>query len=422
MKLQTTFIVFTLCGLTLKAFGAEATSIRFEDLPRLVAERNENVKASAFAVKAQSERTGFLARSFLPRLSAVAGQEEFKSGSAPADQQGYWRVEGSLNLYRGGRDKLEDQIRFGQRDLAGLTHSSEIQQELREAKRAFWKVLASTKLMQERKEAIEKNEANIKSARRRAGAGIATTADAAQFELNKIALEADLKKLDLEHHRVLNLLSVALAMDEHETIEIVGDFPSVEGTTSVKGLEPAKQLEIRNYQELQRVDELRATRLSRWYLPKLDLYAGYGLPSLTDEYARALRREQELTAGIRITLDLGQSIEDRKEAGARSAEANSAQMRGTHKLREVIANDHDLRHDLSIMSELIKASEAAVTQAQKFLRLTEGEYSRGAKNGPDLLEATRTYFEFRERRIDYLRDYFDTKAQLESLTAGAEPL
>ncbi|CAN5415354.1 hypothetical protein BH10BDE1_BH10BDE1_27800 [soil metagenome] len=422
MKLQTALIVLILIFDTLIISSAEAMSVRFEDLSRLVNEKNENVKASALTVKAQSARTGFLARSFLPHLSAVAGQEEFKAGSSLSDQQAYWRFEGSLNLYRGGRDKLEDQIRFGQRDLAVLNHSSEIQQELREAKRAFWKILASEKLIQERKDALEKNEANIKTARRRAGAGITTAADAAQFELNKVTLEADLKKLSLEHHRVLNLLSVALGLDEHESIEINGDFPSVESNTSVKGLEPAKQFEVRGYQELQRVDELRAARLSRWYLPKLDLYASYGLPSLTDEYARALSREQELTAGIRMTLDLGQSIEDRKEGSARAAEANAAQFRGAHKLREVLANDHDLRHDLRVASELIEASEAAVKQAEKFLRLTEAEYSRGAKNGPDLLEATRTYFDFRERRIDYLRDYFDTTAQLESLTAGAEPL
>ncbi len=421
MKSQTALIVSVLTGITLATSVGEAISIRFEDLPRLVTEKNENVKASAFAVKAQSERAGYLTRSFLPQLSASVGQEEFKTGSTPSAQQEYWRIEGSLNLYRGGRDKLENQIRDGQRELAGLNYSSEIQRELREAKRAYWQALAITKLIAERKEALDKNETNLKSARRRAGAGITTTADAAQFELHKLTLERDIKKLDLEHHRVVNLLSVALALDQHENIEIAGDFPGVDSATPVKALEVAKQLEVRNYQELQRVDELRASRLSRWFLPRLDLYTSYGLPSLTDENERALRKQQEWTAGVRVTIDLGQSIEERREAGARSADASAAQMRGAHRLREVIANDHDLRHDIAVTADLIKDSENAVAQAQKFLKLTEAEYSRGAKNGPDLLEAFRTYFEFRERRIDYLREYFETKAQLESLIAGAEP-
>ncbi len=421
MKSQTALIISVLTGLTLATSVGEALSIRFEDLPRLVTEKNENVKASAFAMKAQSERTGFLARSFLPQLSASLGQEEFKTGSSPSAQQEYWRIEGSLNLYRGGRDKLENQIRNGQRELAGLNHSSEIQRELREAKRAYWQVLAIAKLIAERKEARDKNEANLKSARRRAGAGITTTADAAQFELHKLTLERDIKRLGLEHHRIVNLLSVALALDEHENIEVVGDFPAIESATPVKTLEVGKQIEVRNYQELQRVDELRASRLARWFLPRLDLYTSYGLPSLTDEYDRALRKQQEWTAGVRVTIDLGQSIEERREAGARSADASAAQMRGAHRLREVIANDHDLRQDIAVTADLIKDSENAVAQAQKFLKLTEAEYSRGAKNGPDLLEAFRTYFEFRERRIDYLREYFETKAQLESLVAGAEP-
>ena len=415
MKIQTIFFCLIMTNVFAGA-KASAEKIRFEDLPRLVREKNENVAASRQHLNAQNQRTGRLARSFLPQIAAQLGQEEFKAGSDPTEQKPYWRIDGNVNLYRGGRDRLEDQIRNSQRDLANTAYASEFQSELREAKQAFWKSVAISKKIAERTESIEKNEINIRSARKRAGAGIVTTADAAQFELHKITLQRDLRRLKLEQDRILNQLSVALALNQHEDIEIVGDFPSV----SAEPLQPlamAKQLEIVAHQDLTKVDELRAKQVGRWLHPKVDLYASYGLPSLTDEYARALKNEREWTAGIRVSFDLGQGIEDRKEAAARTAEADATRLRGAHRLREVVANDHDFRHDLSVLGELIAASEDDVKRAESFLRLTEREYARGVKNGPDLLEAFQKYFEFRDRRIEYYRDYFETKSDLENLIA-----
>ncbi len=419
MKFQT--ILFGLVVATHCFVGSEAWAekIRFEDLPRLVRDKNENVAASREHLKAQNIRTGRLARSFIPKISAQIGHEEFKLSSDPAEQKAYWRVDGTVNIYRGGRDRIDDQIRNSQKDFANAAYASEFQIELREAKHAFWKSIAIAKRIADRTEALEKNEVNIRSARKRAGAGIATTADAAQFELHKITLQRDLRLLELEKDQILNQLSVALALNEHENIEVIGDFQPIatSAPSAIPPLEASKQLEIVALQELSKVEHLRAQQFGKWLQPKVDLYASYGLPSLTDEYARSLKSERELTVGVRLNIDFGQGLEDRKEAAAQTAEADATRLRGAHKLREVIANDHDFRHDLKVLGELITASDDDVKRAESFLRLTEREYARGVKNGPDLLEAFQKYFEFRDRRIEYSRDYFETKTDLESLVA-----
>jgi len=396
---------------------ARAERIRFEDLPRLVREKNENVAASREQVRAHSERTGRLARSFLPQIAAQFGQEELRAGSGATDQKAYWRIDSTVNLYRGGRDGLEDQIRSSQRDLAITISAAEFHTELLEAKRTFWKSIAISKKIAERKESVDRNEVNIRSARRRAGAGIATTADAAQFEIHKITLQRDLRRLELEQDRLLNRLSVALAVNEHENIEIVGDFPVI-ANDQIKPLLTNEQLDVVAHRELSEIDGLRAKQIGRWLQPKVDLYVSYGLPSLSEDYTRALRGDREWAAGVRVIFDLGQGIEDRKEAVARNAAADATRLRGAHKQREIVANDHEIRHDLKVLSELIMASDEDVRRAESFLRLTELEYARGVKNGPDLLEAFQKYFEFRDRRIEYYSDYFEARSSLEGLIAS----
>ncbi len=402
-----------------EAGKASLRKITFEDLPNMVLEKNENVEAAKLHMKAQKDRTGRLARSFFPQVSAIAGQEQFKTGADATQEQEYWKLEASMNLYKGGRDQLEDKIRDSSLSLSQTLLSSEYQKELKEARLAYWKVVAITQKIADRNESLKKNELNFKSAKRRAGAGLTTTADAAQFELHRISIERELSKLNLERDLSLNQLGVSLALDEHENIEVVSEFPKV----SEKDLQSAQisfdqHINVKAQRDFEKIEQLKADQSSNWWQPKVDLYAGYGLPSLTDEYERALKKNKEWTAGVRMTIDLGQGFEDRKESLARQSEASSFRKKAAHAIREGKALDHELRHDLSVLGELIKTADQDVQVAQNFLKLTESEYQRGVKNGPDLLEAVQKYFEFRDKRTEYHRDFYSTKAEIESLIFG----
>ncbi len=395
--------------------------IAYDDLSRFVMKKNENVEASKLHVKAQNERTGKLARSFLPQLSAQVGEEQFKAGSESLKQQSNWKVEASLNIYRGGRDSLEDQVRKIDLSLAQTQFAAEYQSELLGARQAFLKALALSKKIENTKEAMEKNEVNIRSARKRAGAGITTAADTAQFELHRSSLNKDLIKLDHEHHATLIQLGVYLGLNEHENIETIGDFPKLtENEIDKVKLNTERQLDVLSYKDAQKISEMRAKQFGRWWLPRVDLYSSFGVPSLSDEYTRALSKDREWSAGVRMTIDLGRGIEDKTDASSQRFESESAKSRLSHKARAVGAYDHELRHNLSVLISLIQVADDDVEKANRFLKLTQNEYARGVKNGPDLLEAFQRYFEFRENRIQYYSDYFTTKTELERLTSGAD--
>jgi outer membrane protein len=419
--------IFSICLLAGGNLHAQSISARetqkisFEDLKRLVRDKNENVQAAKLHSVAQKERTGRLARSFFPQLSAQLGSEQFKTSVEPNTQGSYWLVEASINLYRGGRDQIEDQVRNSYLDLSKLAFTMEYQKELARAQQIYWTVVSLSKLISDKKEALEKNDIHLKSAKKRSGVGIATAADTVQFELHQITLEREIKKLDLEYHAYLNRLGNILALDEHENIKVDDDFPKISGNeTSTSAPNLDRQIEISAQRQLQKIDELKSKQSANWWHPKLDVYSSYGLPALSDEYTRAQQKETEWVAGIRLTLDLGQGFEDHKEANSKSLEAASSAQRASYKVREINANYHDFLHDLSVLTELIKDADGDVEKAFRFLKLTENEYNRGVKNGPDLLEAFQKYFEFRERRIEYYRDYFETQSKIDALNTVSE--
>ena len=394
--------------------------VSYEELPRLVREKNENVQAAHSTLKAEEKRMGYLTRSFLPSVSAVAGGEEFKTGVDPVERQGYWKLEAKVNVYRGGRDSIENSVREANARIASSSFSQEFQQELKGARQAYWKLIATMKLISDRKEGVEKNEANLKSARRRSGAGVATTADALQFELQKTLLTQELKKLQLQQDLLRNQLSVSIGLDEHEGLQVAGDFPHPDEDLKVAELKSENSLEVKVLRERENAAGLKRSQAARWWHPKVDVYSSYGLPSLSEEYARALRRDREWALGVRIGLDLGEGFEARNEAGAKALDAESMQWRAAHKARETVATDHELRHDLKLLHELIHDADKDIEKTEKFLKLTEDEYRRGVKNGPDLLGAFQQLYEFRQRRTDLYRDYHETHAELLALTASGE--
>lgn len=394
--------------------------IAFDELPKLVSEKNENVEAAKLHMNAQEHRRGRLTRSLLPQVTAVAGGEQFKLDNADSRSQEYWKLEASINLYRGGRDQIEDKIRDSVYDLSQKSFQGEFRNELKEARIAFWNLVAINQLIEDRKTALSRNEQNLRAAKRRSGAGLTTNADAAQFEMNRITLERELTKLELEKDVTQNKLSVALSIEDHHSIQVVSDFPKVPETTIPKEIAAENLLTVQINRNLESIEQLKADQASRWWLPKVDLYSNYGLPSLTDEYERGLQKQKQWATGIRLTIDLGQGFEDRKEAQARNAESASFKKKVAHAMREGKAQSHDFNHDMNALLIMIKNADQDLKVAENFLKLTESEYNRGVKNGPDLMEANQTYFDFRAKRIKYYRDYFTSKAEQDGLVAGNE--
>lgn len=416
MKMRSLTIFWTLLFISpngLAETASKSVRIAFGDLPKLVREKNEKVQASETAASAAQSRTGFLTRSFLPGIALKAGSESAQFGSASSQQREFWGAEAKLNLYRGGRDKIEEKIRESKSNALKAESTRDFRSELREARKAYWQIIAAEKTIVELNDAIKSNNENIKSAKRRSGAGVTTTADAVQFELEGTLLNQQLKKMTLEKDLLLNSLAVAIAADSLDSLEVDGEFPHPpESVSTENDLTNAKNPEIEVLKSEELANSLKKDQSSRWWVPSLDVYSVYRRPSLLEDDARALARENEWATGIQLSFSLDQGLEDRVNANAQELEVKATSLRLAHSQREYKAVKHNLIQDLNLLHELIHDADRDIEKASAFLKLTKTEYNRGVKNGPDLLEAFAKFYEFRNRHTELHRNYFETQAEL----------
>lgn len=399
--------------------AAKPISIALSDLNRLIEEKNENIKASRAMVESSRKRTGHLTRSFLPQVAATAGQESMSVTDLPGRRENFWRVGAQLNVYRGGRDKLEEDVRDKQLEISRMDAGRDKIVELKKATDAYWEIVTITKLLEFRKEELQQNEENIRSAAKRAGAGVATSADKYQFELNKAEIEQSMEQLALDLDFAKNKLSVTLGIDSHAELILSDTFPAITSQLP-KPVDIGQRLQVQAMRAREDADLARSRSYGRWWHPNLDLYASYGVPSLEDEYDRAVRGDRETVTGVRLSFDFGQGLRDQSEASAKALEAKAQQYRTSYAVRETASEEHELEHHMLKAVDLIAKTEKNLTKARSFLSLTKSEYQRGIKNGPDLMGASRQLFELYERKLLLTRQYLEHRAALAVINARAD--
>lgn len=403
------------------ALLASGLVISFEDLPKIVGEKNENFRAARLSIEAQEQRKGHFARSFLPQVSASIGEEDFKMSSGLNGRQTNWRLGAFVNLYRGGRDFIDENIRSVQVDAAKIDSKRTFHQELQLARVAFWDVVAIDKLLLIRREELIKNKENIRSAKLRAGSGLTSKADANQFELYKMELEKRIKQLLHRADIGRNRLAIVLGISDHENLVINGDFRKQKPEETIS-LQVENQLDVRAIRNKARIDNLRANQAASWWHPEVDLFANYGVPSLREDLTPTIRNDRETIIGVRMNFDFGQGLNDLAETRAKNQESASNDLRAAYRAREVTATDHEIRHDMKLTIELLSDNERSIVKAREFLKTTQAEYARGIKNGPDLLAAFRQHYDLRDRAVELHREILTAQAELEFLIGKEAPL
>lgn len=414
MKFEFSFLFVTL--LSVVVFADQTVAIQFADIPKLIREKSGNVKAAQKTVLASEERTGFLTRSFLPQLKGSLGHENYKAGARDSLNQEYWSIDASMNLYRGGKDQLQSEVSDRQMRLSKIEFARTYAQELKVAQTTYWEIVALGKIIEFRREELKRNQENLISAKKRAGAGLTTNADAVQFELNRSKIEQEIEQLHLQSDQAKNRLATILDIESPHDLVAKDEFPK-EYNSSYAELNVSEQLEIQGLRVAQDMEELRSKQEGRWWIPQLDLYASYGLPSLSNGEQIALSKEKETVVGIKMSIDLGQALVAHAESRAKELEAMGLKYKVLQKEREITLFEQEIRHDISVSKKLLGENEKNIEKAKEFLKLTQSEYTRGLRNGPDLLGAFRQYYDILERSVHLNYSILKAKIELQALTA-----
>jgi len=396
--------------------------VTFTALEDLVKNKNEKVQAAESEALGAKARTGFTSRSFLPGFSLRGGSESAKFGSSDVEQRGFWTAEAKLNLYRGGRDKLEGEIREAQFKSAQIGAQKQMQSELRDARKLYWQLVSAQNLISDIEDAIKGNTENLQSSRRRVGAGVTTNADVLQFELENTALNQQLKKLKLEADFLKNKLGVIIGFDQHKDLNVESTFPHPPDESLPKDSAEggSRNLYVADFQINETIQNLRKSQAARWWLPSLDVYTSFGRPSLSYNDFRALDRQDQWIAGVQLSISLDQALEDMASSRAQKFEAKSASLQKIYASKQSNATYHEYVHDLNLLHELLHDAQKDVEKANNFLKATKQDYVRGVKNGPDLLGAFARYYEFRTRKNDLYRAFHETKADFDFHLASTQ--
>lgn len=398
------------------AWAATPVAVRFEELPKLVQERNQNVSGSEKLVHAAERRSGHLARSYLPSLTAVVGGESFQTGPYRSMTQPYGSAEVSVNLFRGGRDLLESKLRDAEvrSTEAGAKRTQRF--ELEAVRKTYWSIVFTQEMVGILAQALRRNEQNLAMANRRIQRGLGAEIDRLEFQIHRSQIEEEIESL--KHGLILIQIEFAAQLGfgpgtTFETADLI-EHDHDEKLLAVVA-DPAQQPDVvlakANHEGL----SYRANQANRWWMPSLDLYGGYYLHTLREREYLSQGQRDEAAVGARLTFELFDGLQSRAAANAFALQSEgyalqSEQARKTAQARVEVVKE-DLKHD----HELIHWAEERIAQGDKYLNGTLDEYSRGVKNSIDVLGAAQRRLAYEREYAERRRDYQLTKSELMAL-------
>jgi len=396
--------------------SSERMLVRFEDLPNLVRAANGHVQAADQEARAAEKRTGYLLRSYLPTLRASGGREKFQTGPFSAQSQPYGSIEATINLFRGGRDALEGNVRGGLHAQAESESQQTFFSELSEARHAFWQLVYRREVIKLLRTALEQNKKNMTAALKRIKGGLATNTDKLEFEIAKIQFDQDISRLELESVNAQRRLAALFGRPVDTQIDTEELVPHEHDDSIFKETFSADQhRDVRAFMAGQSVFEAQKSQAYRWWAPSLDVYGSYSLYTLRDRDFIAMRDRYESVLGIRLTFELFDGLQSNTEGSAASLQAQAAETRAAQSARELTASFENAKQELALIHKLIHEGERNVEKGREYLNSTLSEYSRGVKNSPDVLSATEKYVEFKRRYAELRRDYQIARSELMAL-------
>lgn len=390
---------------------AQEWKVRPDNIRSMIQERSERMQASQLSVRAAERREGYFLRSFFPKVKLSAKEEKFKRGRNAWMQQPSYGLEARLNLFRSGKDFLEHQIRGLETERRLSERERTFSEEVERATSHFWKVLFFREKLRLLEIGLERNEKNLKSALRRITSGVATASDRFEFEINEVNLKRAIIQTKEEEEHELKELAMLLALPpdqlnleakyqhDHEFEHLKSKFQNA--------FRIVKSFEIQSEQKA-----LMAKKELRTFWPELDAFGQWYQQNQREEnFANRLDR-QESILGLELKMEF--SLEPLVESSALFREAEAAALLASREKKELELNLEVEWVELQLLHDQVHEAEENIERAKKYYQITQQEYSRGAKNSPDVLGASEKLFELELKRLEVIRDFQTSRAHFEA--------
>ncbi len=397
-------------GIFLNAYGLDINS---KSLKALVEQKNSRVSASQFQIQAAKEREGILGRSFFPSAKLSASQETFKTGVDRYRTQPMYGVEGTINLYNGGRDSLESDIRKTTSELESVYAQQVLSSELQKVRSLYWEILYLKYKIQLLSDANEINKSNTASALRRIKSGVATGTDKLEFDMEAVNLTRELDQAEIQLKNNTNMMLVLLNLDPNEKLEFNEELVHEHEIEPALNNKPQNfEFQFKDLSLKSKINNMQSDKEKKNLWPKLDAFASYyQFNQREKDFISSIDRD-EYAFGIRITIDFPSGFESNRDAASYSYQAKSAEALATNQKREIETHIKNEMNELNFLHDQVHNADENIKRAQSYYKSTQAEYSRGVKNSPDVLTASQRLFDMRHKRLEIVRDFQISKGHL----------
>ncbi len=390
---------------------AETWKVRPDNIRSMIQERSERIKASGLSLQAAESREGYFFRSFLPKVKLSAMEEKFKMGQGAWLQQPSYGLEARLNLFRSGRDYLEHQIRGLEAERRASLREQTMADEIERATSHFWKVLYYREKLKLLELGLERNSKNLGSALRRISSGVATASDRFEFEINEVNLKRAIIQTKEEEEHELKELAMLLDLPS-ESLNVDAQYQHDHEFEHLKSKFQNAHRIVKSYEIASQQKSLMAKQEQRAFWPELDAFGQWYQRNQREENFANRQDRQEAVLGLELKMEF--SLERFIESRALSREAEAAVLEANRQRKELDLNLEVEWVELKLLHDQVHEAEENIERAKKYYQITQQEYSRGAKNSPDVLGASEKLFELELKRLEIIRDFQTSRAHFEA--------
>jgi outer membrane protein len=397
MKLM--FLFFLLLP---SASWATKVEVKTENLRSILAEKNARLKASELQKQAAERREGHFLRSFLPKVQGVANLEKFQRGTGSWNSQPSFGLEAKLNLFRGGRDYLEEKVRELESQRRAALQEETTIEELEKALQHLWRYRFSQEKEKLLKASIERNEKNLQAALQRIRSGVATASDRYEFEINASELNRELilidEEIDHEKKELALLLGVPL-----EDLVVNQPFQHDHEFTQLKAQTANADILVRDLELAAQQAQSRARQEAKRWWPSVDAYGLLLQKNQREENLASAKDRREAALGLQLSMEI--PWDSGWESAALAREAEATEILAEQEKRELHLSLEIEWVEIQLMHDQVHEAEENIVRAQKYFQSTLQEYARGVKNSPDVLGASDKLFAMEIKRLEIIRNF-----------------
>ena len=402
------FVFFFLLNLNANAL------IGIQSLESRLLEQSPELSSLQQQVESQEALYSSGRSKYLPTLNAVAGWQQNKTDDLATTEKGaVGYLEASYNLFNGFKDGSLLNQKESTLNLAKI----DLQIKQRNLRISLTEVLSEMTYLHQLQSILAEEYKTVQTqkqmADKKVAAGLTGPVDNLEFTLRESEVEIEqnqIEQLHAEaHQKLLKLFGAEVSDQEIDQIE----FENQAELTSVKTEFAAdKSLESqRSKQYLVRAQSEKLEARSD-FLPKLDLTASVG--RLTPSENTPMQYN-ESKYGITLTIPLFSGFDTYYKLKASKSSLLSAEKSLINSNNELNAEFKIIKNKILELDKLYKINDLKLQTSQKYFELTLGEYRRGIKNSPDLVNATERLYSAKKKKFEILKELEILKIRINTL-------